>query len=663
MKKYKNISFYWEAFVFFCFFFGIEIIFRVVEGFSLFDYATLRILLSSFFFAFFIEFVLSFIKNQKVRKGISTFVLFLISIYAWGQAGFKNFLGIFISVGTSSQMSAVLSYVKEFLFSYKWEYYLIFLPFLLYLLYLKLPRKEIFEGNSRSTLSFKMISFGCILVLGIFYGCTLIMPFFQNPMQLVSNKTLFLVPTNSSIAVNQFGTSVFAILDIKNRFFPVHLVEYQEHGEEKEEKFDDVAWKKIIDEETDSSKNTLNRYFIGRDIHEKNDYTGYFKGKNLIVIMLESVNNAILNEKYFPNFAKMLKNGWYWENNYSPRNACPTGDNEFSGMTSLYPVNTSCTVNTYPDNTYFEAIFNRFNEKKYVTSSYHNLDDTYYLRSSFHKNMGSLEYYDANHLNISINPSDFTEWPSDVELIEKSSKIFTKDSPFMVWMTTVTAHQPYDVSSLYGDYYLDLFDDTDYSITLKRYLSKLKVTDDALGKLLEILEEKNILDDTVIVLYGDHYPYGLSDSDVSRSVTYDIKEFYERERTPFLIYNNELESEVFEEKTFYMNLVPTILNLFGLDYDSRLYLGEDLFDKNYSSRVVFADGSWEDGVARYNAAFSSIEYFTPEITYTLDEIKKINYDIYQKKEMSKLAITANYFEYLNELMQEASKTESEKKNE
>ena len=118
-------------------------------------------------------------------------------------------------------------------------------------------------------------------------------------------------------------------------------------------------------EEKNSTLKALDQYFLSRSISQTNDYTGYFEGKNLIVIMMESVNNIILHEEYYPSFSKILEHAWYWENNYSPRNACATGDNEFSGMTSIYALNTACTANVYQTNEYFTSIFNRFKNSGY----------------------------------------------------------------------------------------------------------------------------------------------------------------------------------------------------------------------------------------------------------------------------------------------------------
>ncbi len=644
MKKYYSRDFLLEIIIFTAFIFGVEVIFRAVECFTIFDWATFRIFLSAFFIATIIEIILSFIKKNKVKKTIRIIVLLLITIYAWVQAGFNNFLGVYISAGTSSQFGAVTSYVKEFLVSYKIEYYFIYMPFILYLIYVL--KNNNFSHQVKYTYQNRLGIFSIMIITTIIYFLTLYIPFMQNPIQMVLNKYLFFSPTNSSVAVNQFGSTVYAFLDIKQLFFPVYFLdsgfEHTESDENDIRVFDDTLWKEVTKEETDPTKKTLDQYFLSRKIAQPNEYTGYFEGKNVIVIMLESVNNIILNSEYYPNFSKILEHSWYWENNYSPRNACATGDNEFSGMTSIYALNTSCTSNVYPNNEYFTSIFNVFKNSQYTVTSYHDLDSTYYARDIFHKAMGSMAYYDGNDLGISFDSSNCLEWPSDVEFVEKASAIFTQNTPFMAWLTTVTPHQPYDGPSTYGDKYLSLFEDTNYSMELKRYMSKLKVTDDALGALINSLEQKGILQDTVIVLYGDHYPYGLVDSDVASVVDYDIHDFYEIERTPFVIYNSELEPVTFSSKTSYINILPTLANLFNLDYDPRFYFGEDLFSPDFSNRVVFADSSWEDNIARYDARSGLVTYLTNQ-RYTTLEIQKINQEINQKKQMSKLAITSNYF--------------------
>ena len=225
--------------------------------------------------------------------------------------------------------------------------------------------------------------------------------------------------------------------------------------------------------------------------------------------------------------------------------------------------------------------------------------------------------------------------------------MFSKDEKFMTLLTTVTTHQPYGVSSEFGDKHLSKFKDLKVSTSVKRYLSKMVELDMALEKLLELLEEDGKLDDTVIVMFGDHYPYGIKTSELQKMFEYDLEENVEIERTPFIIYSSELESQRREEFTTYINILPTVANLFNLDYDPRLYMGTDLLSEDYESLVVFADGSWKNEIAYYNASKTDIEYLEDEYTYSDEEIMKINKEVNQKISMSNLAIVKNYFEYLN----------------
>ena len=500
----------------------------------------------------------------------------------------------------------------------------------------------------------RIIALVFLVLFSGFYYASLSLRFMQNEIQLVKTKTLFKNPSNPNIAVNQFGVEMFGILDIKTALFPVNETSNEVKFVSKNNgnteitdytrTVDDTAWQNLNNNEANIDYKTLNNYFMSRNITDKNEYTGMFEGKNLIVIMMESVNNILLDENIYPNFAKLYKNGWYWENAYSPRNSCSTGNNEMTGMVSLYSIYRTCTANVYMNNKYEESIFGLFNNKGYTTTSYHDYTEKYYYRSTIHKNMGSSKYYGVSDLGISYN-NEYKEWPSDVSLMDKSSEIFTQNSPFMAWITTVSPHQPYYSDSELSKIYYDSFANTGYPSNVKRYMSKLKVLDDSLGEILKILEEKGILDDTVIVLYADHYPYGLTNSDISKVLGDGINKYNEVDRTPFVIYNSKMTPKTYSEYTSYVNVLPTVANLFNLDYDPRLYMGTDLLSSSYQNRVVFADGSWQTPVGFYYASTGRISYFNDD-RYTNDEIVNINTDVDNMIKYSNLAIKTNYFEHL-----------------
>lgn len=632
--------------------FLIELIFKGINHQNVLTISTIRILFSTIILSLIISYIELYL-NEKKTKTINILLVTIITIYTILQAGFNNFIGVYMSFNVSGQAGAVTSYIFDFLKSFYWYYYLIFLPLILLIIYYELIKKnkiKIKVINNFNKIESTLKTISLLLVFGFFYHVTLSLDIFQNKLQAISNKDLFNNPSNPSLAIREFGSTMFAILDIKNVFSEPTIINKDNNNlKENNYNLDDSKWLELIDKEEDLSLNYLNEYFINNTYTGKNSYTGLFEDKNLIVIMMESVNDIFINEDLYPNFYKLLNEGYYFKNNYSPRNSCATGNNELSGMIGLYSIYNKCTANTYSSNLYPNSIFNLFNNKGYKTTSMHNYTEKYYARREIHTNMGSKRYFDVDDLGLTYDTKD-EEWSSDEDFLKQVVKIlnsYSKNDKFMTWLTTVTSHQPYG-SSTYGDKYLYLFDGEeydDYNIKLKRYMSKLKVLDDGLGVLLEGLEKQDKLDNTVIILYGDHYPYGLANNILETALPYSIEEKYENERVPFVIWSNDIEATTYTEYTSYVNLLPTVANLFNLDYDSRFSTGQDLFSNQYESITIFADGSWKNEYAFYNASNDNITYYTNK-TYTIEEIIAINEKVNNKIKYSNLAIQHNYFNYL-----------------
>lgn len=631
----------------------VEIIFRIISGASLFSFAFLRIFISSMIITIVLSFSFSLF-NKKVGKFLQAITLLFMCSYCFFELGIKNYIGVYASLQTSSQLGAVASYAKEFLLSFKPIYYCSWIPFLLLMIFYFISRNISFS-NKKDSLSRKFIKIGVVtslvLFFSIMYSFTLRISFMQNSLQTVSNVDLFKNTTNASVAINQFGTNMYFLLDVRQAIFGEIKVfnnnGFNDRVSLKEKEIDDKVWNEIITNEDDYNYQLLNNYFINRDIPADNEYTGVFKDKNLIMIMMESVNDIIINEDLYPNFYKLYSDGWSFKNNYSPRNGCATGNNEMSGMLSLYSIYNICTANVYKGNRYFQSIFNLFNNADYYTSSMHDFDETYYFRNTIHTNMGSSKFYSVDDLEMEYS-TVYGDWPSDIDFFKSVLKRFESGNDnrhFMTWLTTVTPHLPYD-SSKYGDLYYKDYMKLGYSAEVSRYMSKLKVFDNAIGVLIDGLEKKGILDDTVIIMYGDHYPYGLTTDDINTVLKYDINVGYEADRVPFVIYNSEIESKQFDQYTSYLNILPTVANLFGLDYDPRFYMGTDIFSKNFDNRVVFADGSWRDSHVFYDASLGKINYYD-DYKYSVDQLKEINKEIEYKQQFSKNAIIFNYFNYLD----------------
>lgn len=660
MKKLLNNNLIKNYIILIVFMTILEIAFRAISNIPIFNLALLRVFIGLNFIALITSFILSWM-DRKYSKFFVIVLCLVYTVYAFFQMGFNNFIGVYASVNSSSQLGAVTDYIREFLLSFLPKFYLIFIPFILLVAYfifldkfteLKLNKKFVLKSHIKYEPGIRTISTILVLVaLGVVYHETLVNDAFQDDLQTTSNEDLFEYPSIPSLAINQFGVITFGLLDIKSLYVdPPETYIFDATDDnisfDVDREFDDTLWQEVIEDEDDETLNMISNYLMSSTITDYNEYTGLFEGKNLIMIMMESVNEIFINPDLYPNFYKLYSGGLTFTNNYSPRNSCATGNNEFSAMTGLYSIQNNCTANVYRNNEYFTSIFNLFNESGYRTLSMHDYTEAYYYRSIIHANMGSGAYYGVEDLGIPYS-NEYRNWASDEDFFASAMDITLDGSsePFMLWLTTVSSHQPFSLSSIEGDKYLSITEGTNYPMDLRRYMSKLKTLDNALGILLERLETEGILDDTVIVLFGDHYPYGLSDETINQVLDYDLND-YERERTPLVIYNSEIAHAEIDKYTSYVNLTPTIANLFNLDYDPRLYMGSDVLSNEYLNVVAFADGSWKNELAYYNAATSEITYYV-ENSYTLDEIRAINETITNKMQISSLIIENDYYTYLD----------------
>lgn len=649
--------------VLFIFLFSLEMLVRLVTFIDI-GYGVLRIAISSLILATFISSI-AFYLSKKISKIIYILFSIIVTIYTFVEVGLYNYIGFYMGIGNGEQGAKNLSYIADFFKSLRPTYYLLLIPLILVILYYIFIDKKFLKYDEIKSAGIKklfptFISFILIITLCFTYYLTIVMDVMQNKLQTITNKSLFKYPENSNLSVSQFGVIVYGLTDINSYIFNISgdddvSVNSSTKKEEKITDFtrhiNDTAWNLVIENEKNKTLNNLNNYFINREITPKNEYTGIFKDKNLIVILLESVNEIAINEEYFPNIYKIYNEGISFRNNYSPRNNCSTGNNEMAAMTSLYSINNVCTANKYKNNVYPEAIFNMFKNAGYTTTSYHSYTDKYYSRHTIHPNMGSTKFYGVNDLGMEYS-NVYEEWPSDLTFFETAMPYYIKDDKFMAFMTTVTTHQTYNVPSTLGDKYLELFESTEYSKTVKRYLSKMLELDKALGYMLDELKRQNKLEDTVIALFADHYPYGLTNAQINTVLDYDVNERMEVDRTPMVIYNSKTKPLKVEKYTSIVDLLPTLLNMFDLDYDPRLYIGNDIMS-DYTGRVAFVDGSWQDEVGYYRATSGKfIVTNDKNITYTNEELMNINTEISNEQKMSRLAIKNNYFKYLFEGLEE-----------
>lgn len=630
-----------------CFFslMGTELIFKGLS-FELFDKNLIRILLFTISTSLVVTYIASLFK-EKIAKTIIVLFNFIISIYGLVQITFKSFMGNYMSFGMLSNngVGRVSAEVKTFLGSITIKSLTILLPTIITLLIFIFFKK--WFSYEKTTKTRKLVLLGIVVIVYIATLLTLNIKALDNNLELKSAKQLYYNPNMVDLSLKNIGVNRFLLRDIINIFndnkelvdvTPVSKPTIPTVVEpDYKREIDDSDWDELIKNEKDSVINNLHQFYKSQNITPKNEYTGMFKDKNLILIMVEALDLSAIDENLTPTLYRLTKEGWYFNNYYAPKYSCTTGESEFIALTSIIPSNATCTPFTYQNNDYPTSIFNLFNKAGYTSTSYHGWSDKYYPRTNLHKHMGST-FYNASKLNINTNGG----WSSDVETITKAYDIFSKNDKYFSFIITVSMHFSYDFDDSITRRNWNKVKNLDTGTSMKRYLAKAIEFDKALERLLKNLEEDGELDDTVIAIFGDHHPYNLDFSYLAKRSNVDRYEDLNEDLMPFIIYNSEQEPKVISKTSSTFDILPTLANLFDLDYDPRYYTGKDIFS-NEDSKVIFSNGSWVTDNAIYFASTGKYKLKNKEVGE--DYISKTNKEIGNLFTVSENTLKKNYFKY------------------
>ena len=285
---------------------------------------------------------------------------------------------------------------------------------------------------------------------------------------------------------------------------------------------------------------------------------------------------------------------------------------------------------------------NAFERLGYTSNAYHNHTATYYERDKYINTMGYNSY-----LAVGTGLEERMEtslWPnSDYEMIDVTTDDYINNDKFLAYYMTVSGHLNYTkIGNCMVDRNWDLVKDLPYSDKAKSYIAANIELDKAVGELIKNLEEAGKLEDTVIVISGDHYPYGLTLDEINELSTYKRDDTFEKYRMPLLIWSGSMKEPIKVEKIgSSLDILPTVLNLFGIEYDSRLLIGRDILSDT-DPLVIFSDRSFITDKGRYNAITG--QFIQNEGTEIQEGyVEKTNKIIYQKYQMSRLILENDYY--------------------
>ena len=374
---------------------------------------------------------------------------------------------------------------------------------------------------------------------------------------------------------------------------------------------------------------------------KKNEYTGIFKGKNLIVIVGESFSSLSVDEEITPTLYKLVNNSFVFENFYTPLFPVSTADGEYLTDNALLPSENTWSIEKLPGNYVPYSYAKLLKEQGYKTFAYHNYKYDYYNRHKYFETMGYESYLaDGNGLEEKMS---FEEKPSsDYEMIKATVEDYINEDNFLAYYITMSGHMAYDKTNSMVVKNWDLVKDLSYSDKCKGYLATQIEFDKAMEELLNSLEKTGKLEDTVIVISGDHYPYGLTESEIKELLPYDKNEYsFERFHMPLVIYNSEIPTTIIEKYGSSLDVLPTVLNLFGLEYDSRLLIGKDILS-DCEPLVIFSDRSFITENEKYNS-ISEVLYRDNKNVEDKEFVKKMKQKIYHKYKYSRLILENDYY--------------------
>ena len=378
----------------------------------------------------------------------------------------------------------------------------------------------------------------------------------------------------------------------------------------------------------------------------QNEYTGMLKDYNLIVMCAESFSPAAIDKDLTPNLYKLTQQGIIFNNYY---NTFPntTTDGEYALMQGLYPDagRSKAVSSLYASrNSYLPfTLGNVFQSQRGVESfGYHNYRGSYYGRNESHPNMGYTMKFAGDGMTFTTN------WPaSDLEMMEQSVDDYIGKEPFHAYYMTFSGHYKYDTgTNEMAKRNWDQVKDLPYSSNaIKAYLSCNIEFDKAIGYLMERLEQAGVADRTAIVIAGDHFPYGLKDSEYAELIGHDIDGFSKYKSTLIFWVGGLEKNIVVDEYCCNVDVLPTILNLWGFEYDSRLLAGTDAFSDG-THAAVLVDKSFLTDKVWFNASTGEIRYQVPESEIPEGYLENMNQLIATRFSISADILNSAYYNFV-----------------
>ena len=573
------------------------------------------------------------ILNNKI---ISYITYGILGFYFSMQFILKKVFGFYFSFNLFKLTDQVLKFGNETIISILKNIYAIVL-FFLPLIFLIIYRRKIVKETN-------ILKYVCILLVSI---CLFVLDIKLQKNNENSIYYLYTSINDTSLNNEKLGVINSGILDLHRTIFgfkekiePVISIDESDDIFEYKDNKLNIDFKNLRTNNSEIA--SLNNYMDSISPTKQNKYTGIFKGKNLIYIVAESFNEIGVREDLTPTLYKLVNSGFKFNNYYSSNNLSTIGG-EFQALTGLY-ADSSILYTWRRGLNYFPyGLANVFKKEGYNTFAYHDHFYNFQDRDKYLKALGFDNYKGCyNGLEDKIKCNIWPEY--DTEMIRATTEDYLNSTePFMVYYMTVSGHLAYNFGgNEVAIKNREKVNNLPYSDSVKAYLATQIELKDALELLINTLEEKNKLDDTVIVLLADHYPYGLTVDQINEISDYKKDGIIGVNDSNLIIWNSKMKTIEVDKVSMSIDVLPTVYNLFGIDYDSRLFAGSDILSTR-EGMAIFNERSWVTDKGKY---FGSSNNFVQSEEVDGNYIKTINNIMNNKISISKLIVKNNYYDYL-----------------
>lgn len=390
---------------------------------------------------------------------------------------------------------------------------------------------------------------------------------------------------------------------------------------------------KMIDEINDEINTNKKLSSLVMSNVDDDNYYGILKGKNVIYVLMESIDSWLVTKDVMPTLYNLEQTGLNFTNRYSPSfGGGQTINSEFAMNTGLYAVENSKAIYNYDKNDFSASLANKLKENNYSAISIHTNTGSFYNRTYFHQALGYDKHYALADMG-NINHTDYNYY-NDSSLVKNDEvyNLIVREEPFFSFIISYSAHVPYDDTNdrcISNPYNLNVEGNKELSCI--RNLAH--ETDEMLRILIERLKKDNLLDNTVLVLATDHYAYGYGDQ-ASIKKYKNTNNDYLLQKVPLVIWSPNLKHNNIDTLMDTADILPTLLYMMGIDYNEDYYIGTNVFSSNHDKFVYFSSDTFYDGKTLYDSNTKNIN--NANIDETIKTIRK-------KIDLNNKFIISDYF--------------------